>query len=723
MFRRTTAVAATALAAGILTAIAPSAWASPRPAAHAAPSVAAPQAQPRGTYTNPVSKGFADTFEDPSVIRGNDGYWYAYATSDPLRSGGQRELLPTARSKDLVNWTFVDDAISEATRPSYVAADSTYYAPDVRYINGQYVMYYAVTDTTTSATDTSDSAIGVATSPNPAGPWTQSQTPLVPPRPGAAGGYLATIDPAEFTDTDGTRYLYYGSFYGGVSVIKLTADGLHTVGSPTLVAIDNKYEGSYVVHHGDYYYLFGSSSNCCLGPVTGYAVSVGRSTSPLGPFTDANGTSLLASHVGGTPVVTQNGNTWVGPGHNAVITDLSGQDYLVYHAIPRNDPYLNEAFGVNTRPMLIDRLDWINGWPVVRAGAGPSDTPQLAPVTSALPANKPVTGNVRVEADLRAPAGGTASVGVGSLTATINPSVGKLIVSDGHGKQASAALPAGLDYSTWHNVAIENRGGAVTVALTEGRLSGPIVSVNLTIPRGLANGRAVVRTTGGGSGENLSAAPLYTPVTKRVAAPAVGRLVASDEFNGTSLSSAWSWVRPDAAATVSGGSLNWPVQNGDLAGTANNVGVLLRDAPAGDYTAETKVTLPLGDTTVRNYQQAGIVAYVNDDDYASLHTVAIWDTRQIEFGREITYAGQPTFGGITVGTTADTVWLRLIKRTNPTTGELTFRGASSTDGKHWTLGGVWTFPKGSQPRIGLVSLGGATPAATSSFDYFRIYQP
>ena len=31
--------------------------------------------------------------------------------------------------------------------------------------------------------------------------------------------------------------------------------------------------------------------------------------------------------------------------------------------------------------MLIDRIDWIDGWPRVRAGAGPSDSPQPAPVT------------------------------------------------------------------------------------------------------------------------------------------------------------------------------------------------------------------------------------------------------------------------------------------------------------------------------------------------------
>ena len=69
-----------------------------------------------GTYTNPVSKDFADTFADPAVIKAKDGYWYAYGTTDPLREGeGTRHIIPTARSSDLVNWAHVGDAFSEAT--------------------------------------------------------------------------------------------------------------------------------------------------------------------------------------------------------------------------------------------------------------------------------------------------------------------------------------------------------------------------------------------------------------------------------------------------------------------------------------------------------------------------------------------------------------------------------------------------------------------------------
>jgi hypothetical protein len=41
------------------------------------------------------------------------------------------------------------------------------------------------------------------------------------------------------------------------------------------------------------------------------------------------------------------------------------------------------------------------------------------------------------------------------------------------------------------------------------------------------------------------------------------------------------------------------------------------------------------------------------------------------------------------------------------------------------LGGTWTLPAGAKPRIGLLSLGKAPndPAATSQFDYFRVYRP
>ncbi|MBA3431294.1 MAG: family 43 glycosylhydrolase, partial [Actinobacteria bacterium] len=334
-------------------------------------------------YTNPVSKGFADTFADPAVIRAKDGFWYAYGTSDPLREGDAAfRRLPVARSDDLVNWIYVGDVVTEANRPAWAAPNSSFWAPDIRYIDGTYYLYYTATETTVTS-EGGDNAIGVFTSPSPTGPWTDSGAPVIGPRRGDSGNpgdFKWTFDPSQFTDKDGSRYLYYGSYYGGIFVTKLTSDGTRVVGEPTMVAIDNRYEGAYVVRRGGFYYLFGSSADCCAGPTTGYSVFVGRSTSPRGPFVDREGVSMTASRVGGSIVVTPNGNKWVGTGHNSIVTDLSGQDFFVYHAIDRADPYLNEPFGINERPMLFDRLDWIDGWPTVRGGRWASETAQRAPV-------------------------------------------------------------------------------------------------------------------------------------------------------------------------------------------------------------------------------------------------------------------------------------------------------------------------------------------------------
>jgi arabinan endo-1,5-alpha-L-arabinosidase len=130
-----------------------------------------------------------------------------------------------------------------------------------------------------------------------------------------------------------------------------------------------------------------SATNCCNGPLTGYAEFAARSRSPLGPFVERDGVSVLAGRVGGTPVLAQNGNRWVGPGHNTVVTDFAGQDWTIYHAVDRDDPYYAGQVGYTKRPGMLDPLDWVDGWPTVRGGAGPSDRPVPAP--AAQPAQAP----------------------------------------------------------------------------------------------------------------------------------------------------------------------------------------------------------------------------------------------------------------------------------------------------------------------------------------------
>ena len=720
-----------------------------------APPAAAQAAN--ASYANPVSRDFADTFADPSLIRAKDGWWYAYGTTDPLREGeGTRHIIPTARSADLVNWTYVGDAFTETTKPSWATPDAALWAPDIRYLDGTYYLYYVVTQTTVTA-GPNDNAIGVATAPTPTGPWTDSGDPVVDPRPGASGNpddFRWTFDPAQFTDLDGTRYLYYGSYYGGIFVTELGEDGTEAVGEPTQVAIDNRYEGAYVVRHGRWYYLFASEANCCAGPTTGYTVFAGRSTSPRGPFTDRDGISLLASRVGGTIVVTPNGNTWVGTGHNAVVTDLAGQDWLVYHAIDRRDPYLDEPFGINQRPMLLDRLDWVDDWPTVRAGRWASDGSERAPVTDwdvggvvelsgAAASCEPLVdvtagrsaASYRAEADLRLGDGAQAAGLVTSwrgkgdhLVSWLDREAGALVTDvvrggTSLGRQASP-LPGGFRYDTWHNLAAELRGRELTVEVTDARLHDPVAVQRRVLPSGTGGAGAVGAAARCGPAEaaNLGAARLFEPVRQQVPPPQVGPAVFTDQFaDGTVGGDGWAWVRPDPAATETGGTLRWPTQPGDLVGAGNDASLLLRDAPTGAYTVETRLAIDLGTDDVRNFQQAGLTAYVDDDHFLRFTHVAIWNTRQTEFGKEQPFADSTSYGGMAVGTPAPVTWLRLSHRIDPANGEHEFRAASSRDGRHWTWGGVWTLPAGTSPRIGLVSHGGA--GAVAEFDYFRLYRP
>jgi arabinan endo-1,5-alpha-L-arabinosidase len=61
--------------------------------------------------------------------------------------------------------------------------------------------------------------------------------------------------------------------------------------------------------------------------------------------------------------------SWEGPGHCSVIKSLQGNWAIVYHAWPHGE------IGKTKRIMLVDKLTFQNGWPVVGDGS-PSETTQ-----------------------------------------------------------------------------------------------------------------------------------------------------------------------------------------------------------------------------------------------------------------------------------------------------------------------------------------------------------
>jgi arabinan endo-1,5-alpha-L-arabinosidase len=307
------------------------------------------------------------------------------------------------------------------------------------------------------------------------------------------------------------------------------------------------------------------------------------------------------------------------------------------------------------------------------------------------------------------------------LRASVDPATRTLRLTSGR-RTSAAALPASYDGGDWHSLALEVRDGRAVAEVSHARLSDPLATASLRL-RDEVRGRAgAAAPRPGAEAANVTVARPARPVRSLAAAAVPDRRAAggSDEFDGGGLGPAWTWVRPDSAAQVVDGSLVWPTEAADLVGPGNDAGVLLRDAPPGDWAVATKVSIDLGTDTVRNFQQAGLIVYGDDDLFTRLSHVAIWNTRQTEFGKEMPFAGALSYGGTIVGPPAETTWLRVTHRTDPVDGEHELRAWTSRDGHNWVAGGVWTLPPGTHLRVGLVSHGGA--GATARFDWFRTYR-
>src|SRR3954453_12473248 len=214
----------------------------------AAPATAGPHPRPVApSYHNPLDLelpggGQAASCADPTVLRGHGGdrHWDLYCTSDALTAdelGPDGKPLihnvPMFRSVDLIHWHYAGDAFP--TKPSWVSG--FVWAPEVVFHGGRYLMYYAASDT---ALPGGGSAVGVATSDSPTGPWTDSGTPVVPPTPHPNGGGARWEFDPEVIYAGGHSYLYFGSYFGGVYARALSADGLTSdAATETPIAIDN----------------------------------------------------------------------------------------------------------------------------------------------------------------------------------------------------------------------------------------------------------------------------------------------------------------------------------------------------------------------------------------------------------------------------------------------------------------------------------------------------
>ena len=300
------------------------------------------------TYTNPVIT--FSSAADPTVIRTDEGF-YLYATQT------NSYWIPIYFSKDLVNWEFKRSAFRNATRPKpdVLPDGGAFWAPEIRYINGKYVLYFSWA----KWGDGSKSYTAVATSDSPVGDFLNAKPLLI------TDDFGSNCIDQFYYEEDGKKYMFVGSF-NGIYVTELTDDGLSVKrgadGKPVLKkqVCGRAFEGTNIYKKGKYYYLFASINNCCDGIDSRYKVVVGRSENLLGPYVNREGKDMMSNSW--TLVLEGDGETFFGPGHNSIIIpDDAGTDWMIYHS------YVKENGTVGGRLGMLDRIVWsADGWPTIK---------------------------------------------------------------------------------------------------------------------------------------------------------------------------------------------------------------------------------------------------------------------------------------------------------------------------------------------------------------------
>lgn len=218
---------------------------------------------------NPVLEGY---YADPEILYSNKTKkYYIYPTSDGF-DGWSGNYFKTFSSDNLTDWK--DEGIIVDLRKDVTWANRNAWAPCIveKKIKGKYKYFYYFT---------AAQKIGVASSDNPNGPFTDSGKALISTRPeGVKGGQ--EIDPDVFTDPKtGKSYLYWGNGYMAVAELN---DNMISIkeGSTKIIKVDDTFrEGTYVIYRkGTYYFLW--SEDDTRSP--NYKVRYGTSKSPLGPI-------------------------------------------------------------------------------------------------------------------------------------------------------------------------------------------------------------------------------------------------------------------------------------------------------------------------------------------------------------------------------------------------------------------------------------------------------
>jgi arabinan endo-1,5-alpha-L-arabinosidase len=332
---------------------------------------------------------------DPSVIKVGDTY-YVFGSH-----------LAAAKTKDFMQWDQVASGVNpqnplfenvvEELKETFAWAQSdTLWAPDVIQLrDGRFYMYYNA-----CKGDSPRSALGVAVADRVEGPYKDLGILLKsgmwgqPSEDGTiydARIHPNVVDPDVFYDNEGQLWMVYGSYSGGIFILKMD----DTTGKPfpgqgygkkLLGGNHSRIEGPYILYNPEtkFYYLYLSFGG--LDATGGYNMRVARSQRPDGPYYDAEGNAMIDVKADPTKPIfddrsiepygvklmgnflferkigdpgTGIGTGYVSPGHNSAYYDpATGKQFLIFHT---RFPGQGEMHQIRVHQMFMNQ----DGWPVV----------------------------------------------------------------------------------------------------------------------------------------------------------------------------------------------------------------------------------------------------------------------------------------------------------------------------------------------------------------------
>jgi arabinan endo-1,5-alpha-L-arabinosidase len=283
---------------------------------------------------------------DPSVIREPHRQYsmYMVCTSD-----FDPDAFPIWGSNDGVHWIKLGSVFPHGRGPAWAiptgAQHGRYWAPDLHWFDGHWVLYYAAELTAATAHTLNPApaggfAIGVATTTDlRAGHWTTTllhysgQFNALPSAKGNRELTGGVIDPNEFENpTTGQRYLVWAKQSNEVFLGELSADGLTLAPEAQRILVPSTpwecanlkgtctIEGPVGYWYDNVAYVLYSASSTWSGT---YAVGVAASTAPLSvPFTKDP-----------DPILTSSGDL-LGPGGTSEpITAPDGSPIIYFHSL------------------------------------------------------------------------------------------------------------------------------------------------------------------------------------------------------------------------------------------------------------------------------------------------------------------------------------------------------------------------------------------------------